>query len=124
MAFGKRSAIIQDQPTHSASAVAQPNFPVPTTNTNKPNLQTFTAAAPPPTEKSINGSEVKADTVPESDEKEFDRIQNFKVRIFADLIKVVDLTQFVNEDREAVEEIIGDAVAELMSANSYDIRGE
>jgi len=124
MAFGKRSTITQDQPTQIASAVTQPTSPIPTTNINKPSFHTSADAPPSPTEKIINSGDVKGEKQPDNDDKEFDRIQNLKVRIFADLIKVVDLNQFVNEDREAVEEIIGDAVAELMAANNYDISGE
>jgi len=58
------------------------------------------------------------------EDNDSDRLQILKVKIFADLIKVVDLTQFVNEDRETVREMLGDVVSELISANAYDVRGE
>ena len=122
MAFGKRDEITQIAETVAAIPTNVGNdvksSPVATDRPEEGKIDRQSAGELSPTTSSASPSHEQ------SGQQEFDRLQGLKVKIFADLIKVVDLTQFVNEDRESVQEMLGDVVAELMSANGYDIRGE
>ncbi len=126
MAFGKRD-VLTHNPAPGTEASPGPEgsdsnlSPKPSLSTSNPSPVLNVTEAPKSVASSDNSN---SKSVAEEGDVEFDRLQALKVKIFADLIKVVDLTQFVNEDRGSVEEIIGDAVAELMAANGYDIRGE
>ena len=122
MAFGKRDEITQIAETVAAIPTNVGNdvksSPVATDRPEEGKIDRQSAGELSPTTSSASPSHEQ------SGQQEFDRLQGLKVKIFADLIKVVDLTQFVNEDRESVQEMLSDVVAELMSANGYDIRGE
>ena len=120
MAFGKRDPIAHShnfQPSDTSNSQAEPDVQL-VSDSTQPQKKAVTAK--------ISGSNSTANDQGGQSEgpEQFDRLQNLKVKIFADLIKVVDLTQFVNENRESVEEIIGDAIAELLVANGYDIRSD
>jgi pilus assembly protein CpaF len=123
MAFGKRDqAISRDFTVHSGSELA----PKPETVSEDdrveklevPELELRTATP------GTNEKESALDDHHSVEVNDHERLQTLKVRIFADLIKVVDLTQFVNEDRGTVQDMLGDVVSELISANAYDVRGE
>jgi pilus assembly protein CpaF len=120
MAFGKRDLISNENnfgTQGTANTLTKPEVRVGTEN--KETIKKAEATGNSQPESGLNNPDHHSES-----HDNFDRLQNLKVKIFADLIKVVDLTQFVNEDRESVEDIIGDAIAELLVANGYDIRSD
>jgi len=123
MAFGKRDSAAQHLIERDSAETRVPFQPV--VETSPAQEQRHKAVAKKPNAEASAAFNPNTKQMTDDGESgDFDRLQSLKVKIFADLIKVVDLTQFVNEDRDSVEEMLGDVVAELMAANAYDVRGE